>query len=225
MKSLLILFKKLRLFSSVGNKIFKSNRYNLPYALFLLFQIGSYFLFGVLTARYSLSLWSPKQPLDELIPFLPIAVIFYIMYLPLMAVPLFLKIRKKDLKPLLLSLITASLLNYLLSFILSPLPSPRPHLEGQNGLLISLLQLIYRHDSAGLYFPSLHVLHPLLIAILHPALRSGYGKLFFCAVPLTTLSTVFVKQHFTADVLMSLILAPLIASLWRSKNNPGLKEK
>ena len=113
-----------------------------------------------------------------------------------MAVPLFLKISKKDMKILLLSLVTASLLNYFLSFAVSPFPSPRMNLEGQNGLLISLIQLIYRFDTVGLYLPSLHVLHPLLIVLLHPALRSGYGKVFFYIVPLTALSTVFCETAF-----------------------------
>ena len=195
---------------------------NFPYALFLLFQLSSYFLFGLLTTRYSLNLWSPKERWDELIPFLPFMVIFYVMYLPLMIAPLFLKIRKKDMRTLLLSLVTASLLNYFLSFVVSPFPSPHVHLEGQSGLLISLLQLIYRHDTAGLYLPSLHVLHPLLIGLLHPALRSGYGKIFLYAVPFTILSTVFVKQHFLWDVLVSIALAPLISSLWRfRRNNPS----
>lgn len=184
------------------------------YAGFLLFQLVSYFFVSYLTGKYTLSFWSPWWPLDDLIPFLPFFLIFYSLYYPVMAAPLFLKIKSKDMQYLLLSLLTASFINYFLSFTVSLSPSIRPSLEGEDGFLIFFLSLLYKYDMAGIYFPSLHSLHSLLIG-LH-LWKAGPGKILLPCALLISLSTVFIKQHFVSDTLASLLLAPVIyyGSYW-----------
>ena len=181
---------------------------NAIYAGFLLFQFVSYFFVSYLTGKYTLSLWSPWWSLDNSIPFIPFFIIFYFLYYPVMAVPLFLKIKSEDMKYLLFSLLTASFINYFLSFTVSLSPSIRPSLEGEGGLLIFFLKLLYTYDIAGIYFPSLHSLHSLLIG-LH-LWKAGPGKILLPCALLISLSTVFIKQHFISDTLASLLLAPII---------------
>ena len=112
-------------------------------------------------------------------------------------------------KCLILSLLTASFMNYLFSFTVSLSPSARPFLEGEEGLLNFFLSLLYKYDMAGMYFPSLHSLHALLIG-LHLWKVDRYGKIFLPCALLVSLSTVFVKQHFISDTLASFVLAPVI---------------
>ena len=182
---------------------------NAIYAWFLLFQFVSYFCFSHLTGRYTLALWSPWWPLDNFVLFLPFFWIFYALYYPVMAAPLFLKIKSEDMKCLLLSLLTASFINYFLSFTVSLSPSARSSLEGWEGPLMFFLKWLYTYDTAGLYFPSLHSLHSLLIS-LHLWKTGHYRKLLLPCALLISLSTVFIKQHFISDTLASLLLAPVI---------------
>ena len=168
-----------------------------------------------ITGKYTLGFWSPWWFLDNSVPFLPFFLIFYSLYYPVMAAPLFLKIKSEDMKYLLLSLLTASLINYFLSFTVSLSPSARPSLAGGEGFLIFFVKLLYKYDVAGMYFPSLHSLHPLLIS-LHLWKVDPYGRILLPCALLISLSTVFIKQHFVSDTLAALLLAPSIyyGSYW-----------
>ena len=202
-----------------------------PYALFLIFQILSYFVVGGLSVRFSWNGWSPYWPWgDSLVPFFPPAVWIYILYYPLMASPLFLKLSREKTRHLLCGLVSASLLNYLLAFFVSVLPAPHASLrEGSPGWTLVVLEWIYQNDIKGLYFPSLHVLHSLLIGFCFWGTGpGGVRKALLPASLGVAVSAVLVKQHFVADILASLLLAPVL--YWvlypvRSKPLGWLKKK
>lgn len=175
------------------------------YGCFLVVQILSYFLVGVLSVRYSLNVWQPVAFWDEWVPFVPHAVGVYVMYLPLMAAPLFLK---KPLQPgaFLRSMVMASGITYLLAFFVSVEPPPHAVLsENHFSASLWLVSLFYEYDIKGLYFPSLHVLHSGLIGLFFSEGKGFKHKLFWgLGVGLIAVSAVLVKQHFVWDILAAL---------------------
>ena len=199
------------------------HKVRLLYGLFLALQTASYFLIGVLSERFSLSLYSVRSVFDEMIPFLPQAIFPYTLYLFLMAAPLFFSMKKGEARRLLSRLITASVLAFALSFVHAPSPSPRPDLKDEEGgLLISLVRLLYQADISPIHFPSLHALHSLLIGMQFWSRAGAFRLLLPCAL-LVSVSTVFVKQHFFYDAAASLIAAPLIFRLFSSRRKPALR--
>lgn len=192
----------------IRESLFK--RINPYYGGFLFFQIISYFLVGFVMSKFSLSLWSPKTFVDSYIPFLPFMIIPYMLYPVVMAVPLFVNLRKMEMKSLLISLLFASLITYLFAFSYSVSPSPRHLFFGEErGVLIFILKTLYKYDTSPIYFPSLHALHSLLIGI-HLWKNGNEGKVLLPCALLISISTVFVKQHFIVDTLASLLIAPII---------------
>lgn len=185
-------------------------RINSYYGLFLLFQILSYFFVGFAVDKFSLNLWSPKTLLDSYIPFLPFMVIPYMLYLIVMAVPLFLNLKNREMQNLLLSLVLASFVTYFVSFSYSVAPSPR-HLfsDEERGVLIFIVKNLYKYDTSPLYFPSLHSLHSLLIGF-HLWRKGSKRRILLLCALLVSISTVFVKQHFVTDTLISFFVAPAL---------------
>lgn len=185
-------------------------RINPYYGLFLVCQTLSYFLIGFAVDKFSLSLWSPKTFLDIHIPFLPFMVIPYMLYLIVMAAPLFLNLKNREIQSLLISLVSASFVTYLISFSYSVSPSPRYLFSGEEkGVFIFIVKTLYKHDTSPLYFPSLHSLHSLLIG-LHLWKKGSRRRVLLPCAFLISLSTVFVKQHFFTDTVASLFLVPVI---------------
>ena len=184
------------------------------YGLFLAFQTASYFLVGILSEQFSLSLWSARSVYDERIPFLPWAVFPYMLYPLQMAAPLFFSFKAGEMRRLLSGLIAASASAFVLAFVHAPFPSPRPVLEEPYSPLVFLVSVLYRADISPIYFPSLHVLHSLLIGMQFQG-RGGAFRLLLPSALLISVSTVFVKQHFLYDTAAALVAAPLIFMIFR----------
>ena len=187
------------------------------YAWFLFFQIISYFVIGSLSVRYSLNLWQPVTFWDQYIPFVPSWVVVYVMYLPLMTAPLFLKAPLKD-RAFLRSMVTASVLSYVLAFFVSTELSPHAQalFSSQKPLRGSLwlLSWFYMYDIKGLYFPSLHVLHIGVMAWFFSEGSRLWQKIWWWLGVITiAASAVLVKQHFLMDVLFSLVLIPVLCKI------------
>ena len=217
------------------------------YGLFLALQTAGYFLIGILSERFSLSLWSARSAFDDKIPFLPWTVFPYMLYPFLMAAPLFFSVREREMRRLLSMLIAASALAFACAFIHSPLPSPRPVLEEPHSPLVFLVSVLYRADISPIYFPSLHALHSLLIGMQFwrraggaagengacaggasggsgGGFDGGIGRVLLPGALLVSASTVFVKQHFLFDTAAAFIAAPLIFMMFRWKTPLGNRQ-
>ena len=88
---------------------------------------------------------------------------------------------------------------------------------GLSGFIVSI---IYASDNPAVIYPSMHVLVSLLLAIRMTFAESMKNKPFWKAAiiihaVLICLSTVFIKQHSVADVLLALVLVPVYDSVSR----------
>ena len=180
------------------------------YILFLLFQWSSYFTLGKIAKIYSFNLWSPEWIIDTHIPFLSFMVIPYLFYNPLLVTPLFLSLKKYHLNRLAGQLFSASLINYLFSIIISTEVSPRVSIVDSKNLFLFLLNQIYKIDADALLFPSMHVMHPLLISLYLLKIKHPLRWTILVSSIVLALSIVFVKQHFFLDLIAGIVCAVVI---------------
>ena len=154
-------------------------------------------------------LHSVKIPLDSHLPFLPIFAIPYILVLVLFwGTLLYAFWANKKFKPLALSIIAVHLISYLFYFFFQTHVS-RPVVL-QHGILNSLVRLVYSHDQPYNDFPSLHVAMATILAMYYYYIKYRWRieVAVFCL--LVILSTLFIKQHYIADVVGSLVLSVLV---------------
>ncbi len=166
-------------------------------AILILLFLGGVGLYAFLNhrkVRYYLN-----RALDERVPFLALFVIPYIGLFPFVILMTVFLVRTsvamEFLVAIVLAMYTASLVWYLF-----PTGVRRPKLRGKY-TLESVVKWVYAHDDSANAFPSSHVFTALI--------TSYYGSLAFPEFSLVlwpigvaiALSTVFVKQHYLADVL------------------------
>ena len=181
------------------------------YFLFLLFQLASFFSLSPVFQKHSLNVWSPKTVFDSYIPFWPFMVIPYMFYIPLLITPLFLSLEKKYLNLLAIQLFSASIINYACSFFISAQISSRAILtESSSHFFLKLVEYLYSVDVGSCLFPSMHVMHPLLISFCLWKIRHKLRGIILTAALGLSVSTVFVKQHFFLDSVAGVLFAWII---------------
>jgi membrane-associated phospholipid phosphatase len=85
---------------------------------------------------------------------------------------------------------------------------PRPVLVPPfSDLSMAFLAFVYRIDPPGNVFPSLHVAHAFVLALLLRYERPLLGRVTLAMACVLALSTLTTKQHFVADVLAGLLMA------------------
>ena len=182
------------------------------HALFFLL----YLIVGVwfaLLERYIVSEHWVSCVLDQYIPFLPVFVIPYVLWFPMIAVvliTLFFSDRNDFIKTI--SLLCAGMFVANVIFTIYPNgQSLRPIVTGNDIFSRMVRYTIYANDTNTNTFPSLHVLNQMAIYIglckskqfqnnRRVKLTSLILTIFICA------STCFIKQHSILDVLFALIL-------------------
>ena len=201
----------LNFYKKIKNHLFWIQQHKLfYYILFLLFQWISYFSLGKLVKTYSFNLWSPEGAVDSYIPFLPFMVIPYLFYTPLLISPVFFSLKKRDLNKLAGQLLTASLITYLCSVVISTEISPRVLIPHSDHFFLFLIKQVYQIDADSLLFPSLHVMHPMIMSFYLWKIKHNFRQLFLiCSIGLA-FSTVFVKQHFFLDSIAGVVCAAVI---------------
>lgn len=148
--------------------------------------------------------------LDRLIPFNRFFIIPYVLWYGYIAFFLiyFCIIDAKQYYKL-LGCMNAGLLVCYLIFYFFPTTVTRPVLNG-NDIFIKLVKLIYLKDKPYNCFPSIHVLHSMLVAlcVIEEDKISKVIKYIssFIAVSII-ISTLFVKQHYIPDIVSGIILA------------------
>ena len=196
-----------RLHQFIEQKIPYINPY---YSLYIIFQLITYYIFSHSTVHFNLHWWTPQLKIDLYLPLVMPMVIPYVLYAPLVLAPIFLPIRKSREKLLALSLCLVSILNYIFAFTISPHVTARvPLFDQEQGILFEILNWIYNNDPNSLYFPSMHVMHSLLIGFYLWKPRSYRGLFLPCAIVIGA-STIFVKQHFLLDALVGVVVAVFV---------------
>lgn len=148
-----------------------------------------------------------RSPLDDLIPLLPPFVIPYVSLEPFVyaTLILFLLFRTRLFQSAALSMIAAWFISYAFYFFLQSYME-RPVLTG-NDSLIQMIRDVYASDNAYNCFPSLHTSLSTILGLHWLRVDKRIGIPIALWVALIVLSTVFVKQHYVADVIGGLVLA------------------
>ena len=148
-----------------------------------------------------------RSPIDDAIPLVPIFAIPYTSLEPFIyaTLVLFLLFRTRLFQSATLSMIAAWFVSYAFYFFLQSYMD-RPALVG-NDPLIQMIREVYASDNEYNCFPSLHTSLSTILGIHWLRVDKRIGTLIAIWVALIVLSTMFVKQHYIADVISGLILA------------------
>jgi membrane-associated phospholipid phosphatase len=148
-----------------------------------------------------------KSPLDDLIPLVPAFVIPYVSLEPFIyaTLVLFLLFRSRLFQSATLAMIVTWFISYAFYFFLQS-EMLRPVLTGAD-TLTQMIREVYAGDNAFNCFPSLHTSLSTILAIHWWRVNKKIGVPVAIWVALIVASTVFVKQHYVADIVGGLLLA------------------
>lgn len=146
-----------------------------------------------------------ETKLDAYVPFVPLFVFPYLLYYPWLLLPVFvLRTRESFFRALAAFAVMQVIAQTV--YVLFPAQMNRPAVT-QLGLSAALVRFVYRVDQGWNVFPSLHVAHALLVAILFfrygrvwTRLPVALGSLLIC------MSTVLIKQHYVIDIPAGVLL-------------------
>ena len=148
-----------------------------------------------------------RTPLDNALPLVPLFVIPYVSLEPIIYFSLivFLIFRTRIFQSAALSLILAMLVSYAV-YLVAQTEVIRPAVTGTD-LLSRMVANVYAGDNPYNDFPSLHTSLSTIIAIHWWRTDRRPGVVVAAWTALIVASTVFVKQHYVADVASGLLLA------------------
>ena len=154
-------------------------------------------------------------PIDKQIPVLPIFVIPYLSFIPILfvVVPAILWKRPGDFKRFgLVVFVTQMILNVL--YLVVPATLVRPEIAGSDPFTVLLRDLVWELDEPINTFPSNHVALS-VVAILTLGFVSGWRKYWALQVWLLLVcaSTLFVHQHVVLDVIGGVASGGVVAVL------------
>jgi membrane-associated phospholipid phosphatase len=177
-------------------------------AVSIVLAIGVYFTSEIYYAlNHGPNVIFMKSPLDDLIPVVPPFVIPYVSLEPYIyaTLVLFLLFRTRIFQSAALTMIAAWFVSYLFYFFLQSV-MVRPTLTGTDALT-QMIRGVYASDNPYNDFPSLHTSLSTILAIHWWRVDKRIGIPVAIWVALIVASTVFVKQHYVADVVAGLLLA------------------
>lgn len=170
----------------------------------------------------------PELGLDRLIPLVPTwALVYGALYLFLILLPVFV-LQDRDLID---RTVRAYLSVWLLSFavfILYPTVAPRPDEVEGTGFAAWGLRFLYDADPPYNCFPSLHVAHSVVSALACARVHRPLGCFAMLCAVLVATSTLFIKQHYAADVLVGALLAVVACAVFfrgHSRENVPERER
>lgn len=139
----------------------------------------------------------------------------YLFYYFLLFAPLFFPLPIDELHRLWKRLAWASFLAAVMFTLLPTQPDRADATLLQSGLSAWVVELIYHIDPPANCFPSLHVLHSVLVALAYLKTRaigwSGRMGVAFAWMAIgVSFATVFIKQHYFADVVAAYFMVPVV---------------
>ncbi len=157
---------------------------------------------------------SMKSYFDSLIPVIPIFVIPYdsLQYFIYASLILLLLFRIKLFRSLALSMIVVWFVSYTFYFFAQSFVL-RPHLSG-SGTFVNMIRNVYSGDHPYNDFPSLHTSLSTLTAFHWVKINKKIGIPVAVGAALIVASTLFVKQHYLADVVIGLALSFSVSRLF-----------
>ncbi|MBW2975237.1 phosphatase PAP2 family protein [Candidatus Woesearchaeota archaeon] len=149
------------------------------------------------------------------IPFIPFFVVFYVMAYLVVVMPYFVVRDIRDYR----RAVAAYLFIILISsavYILYPVKAARPEISG-HGIFLDIIALVYLVAKPYNLFPSLHVSLSAISSMVCLKHNKAIGYSLILLVFLISLSTLFVKQHYLADIISAAVLAFISYYMFLSK--------
>ena len=196
-----------------GQGIFGTGWKNAIYCLIL--AVGVYFasqIYGLL--NHGPAVINLHTPLDSAIPVIPIFVIPYVSLQPYIyaTLVLFLLFRTKYFQSVCLAMITVWLISYGFYYFLQS-EVIRPVLTGAD-TFSKMVMNVYAGDNAFNDFPSLHTSLSTILAIHWVRVNKSIGIVLSIWTALIVAATLFIKQHYIADMIFGLALAFALSWLY-----------
>ncbi len=168
--------------------------------LYLALAVGTYEVLNHIGRSHLIDI---SMPLDKQIPVIPIFVIPYLSFLPILFLVLPWILWKNAIRFKIFGFtvfVAQMILNVL--YLLVPATLVRPSLSGSDGFTVLLRDLVWKLDEPINTFPSNHVTLS-VIAILTLGSFAGWRKYWFLQIWLVLVcaSTLFVHQHVILDVI------------------------
>lgn len=149
-----------------------------------------------------------NTPLDDLIPFIPFFVYFYLFTYVMNTIGISLVVineKTGDFKRSIIGFVFLILISSLI-YILFPVKTIRPEFV-VNSFTTNIVNSLYAAALPYNLFPSLHVSLSIFSTILAFRFKKAAGYIFAVFTFLITLSTLFIKQHYIMDLVAAVILA------------------
>lgn len=160
-----------------------------------------------------------QTSLDRAWPCVPAWIFVYSLAHPLCAAPLLLLRDRRQLRTVLAGFAFVVVVS-LAAFLLYPVRMLRPELPA-GAFGASMLAWTWQVDPPGNCFPSLHVASDVFVALCCLRVNRPAGLIVGFVAFLVSLSTLFVKQHYLADVMAGLGLA--VVALRFAESRPTLR--
>jgi len=166
--------------------------------------VAGYFV--VAAATTGRVVFVPELTLDRAVSFQPAWTPVYLSMWIFSLLPVIfvrgVELRRRTILSYLATVITAYIV-----FLLYPTVAPRPADVPGDGLMAWSLRTLYAIDPPYNCFPSLHVAYAFLAALSTFRVRRGLGIAALIWAVVIAVSTLFIKQHYAADVVAGTLLA------------------
>lgn len=195
--------------------------YRMPASMVVLLAIVPAYIFipELLAGR---TLHAPQLPLDRAIPLVPAwALVYGATYLFLILLPILLVRDQQLLRAAARTYLAAWLIAYA-CFVAFPTVAPRPSAVGSAGFWSACLGFLYAADTRFNCFPSLHVAHSFISALVCRRVHRGVGRVCLLAAAMVGISTLFTKQHYVLDVVSGVALAIAASALFLRRDDAAV---
>ena len=150
---------------------------------------------------------APALALDRLLPLAPTwALVYGALYAFLIVLPVFVIQRAELIRRTVWAYLTVWIVAYI-CFLVYPTVAPRPDTFAGTGFPGWGLRFLYEADPPYNCFPSLHVAHSFVSALVCYRVHRTLGFVAMACASLVGLSTLFTKQHYVADIIAGILLA------------------
>ncbi|AKU17309.1 phosphatase PAP2 family protein [Luteipulveratus mongoliensis] len=185
--------------------------------LFLL-VVGLFALYGPL--NHGPARWNLRTPIDEHIPLVKQLVVPYVSILALAPLSLLLfAVRAPQLARSALVSAVLLLVVAFVFYVFAQTHVPRPVVRGDD-VFARMLRAVYGNDEAYNCFPSLHAGFSVIIGVHWLRYNARVGRYVAAWCALIMASTVFVHQHYIADMLGGLVVAGAACWVGRLSSQP-----
>ncbi|HMV37169.1 MAG: phosphatase PAP2 family protein [Leptospiraceae bacterium] len=145
-------------------------------------------------------------PIDNYLPFNHYWILVYAWVYVFLFLPVFIVRGKESFKYVAKGFIIVNLTSVAI-FVLMPARYPRPAIPTQDEFLWWGTALNYLLDKPVNCFPSLHVANAFLASMIAFHYRKRVGIIAWLMAALISVSTLYMKQHFVADIAMGFVLS------------------